>query len=150
MHDIFASMEEVILYLGEPPPHSFTALTEVTEPASTSITAFHFDYRDEDKIEIFRNRCTGKKTSKVLKDKAGSNYAFDIFCFLRLLVGKQDLNPLPAFDPNSRQFIDTKYQRNLFEGLRQLLLRPWWNVSTYNFLSYVRIAKHGSIHRGFG
>jgi hypothetical protein len=150
MHDIFASTEEVIVYLGEPPRHSFTALKEVTEPPSTSTTAFHCDDRDEDKLEIFRNRCAPKKSSEVLKNEAGIDYAFDVFCFLRLLAGKQDLYPLPAFDPNSRQFIDTEYQRNLFEGLRQLLLRPWWNVSTHSFLSYVHIAKRGTIHRGFG
>jgi hypothetical protein len=126
MHDIFASTEEVIVYLGEPPRHNFTALDD--EPASTSTTAFHCDDSDEDKLEIFRNHCMAKKSPK--------DYAFDVFCFLCLLAGKQDLNPLPAFDPNSRQFVDTKYQRNLFEGLRQLLLCRWWNVSIHSFMSY--------------
>jgi hypothetical protein len=124
MHDIFAFAEEVIVYLGEVLRHESMAMNE---SVSSSATTFHYDDSDGDKLEIFRSRCTAKTPSRALKGKTRMDYALEIFCFLRLLAGEPDLNHLPSFDSNSRLFIDTKYQRNLFEGLRQLLLCRWWN-----------------------
>jgi hypothetical protein len=121
MHRIFASTEEVIVYLGEVAHHGSMALKE---PTSISTATFSCDSSDEDKLEVFRSRCVAETTSK---SKARMDYAFEIFCFLRLLAEESAVNHLPAFDSNSRQFIDTKYQRRLFEGLRQLLLCRWWN-----------------------
>jgi hypothetical protein len=124
MHDIFAFTEEVIVYLGEVQHPNPGALTE---EASTSNTIFHCGDSDEDKLEIFRTHCRAKPPSAVLKGKPGLDYAFEMFCFLRLLAEEPNLEHLPALDPRSQQFNDTRYQRNLFEGLRQLMLCRWWN-----------------------
>jgi hypothetical protein len=124
MHDIFSYAEEVIVYLGEVPHHASMALNEAI---STSTTTFRSDDSDSEKLEAFFSRCKGKTASTVSRGKPKIDYAFEIFCFLRLLAGKPDLDHLPAFDPSSRTFIDTRYQQNLFEGLRQLMRCRWWN-----------------------
>ncbi|KAG0646461.1 Heterokaryon incompatibility protein [Hyphodiscus hymeniophilus] len=123
MHDIFDFAEEAIVYLGEVPHHGLMAMNE---SVSSSTTTVHYDDSDSDKLEIFRSRYAAKTPSRTFNSKTGMDYAFQIFCFLRLLAGEPDLNHLPCFDSNSRQFVDTKYQRNIFEGLRQLLRCRWW------------------------
>ncbi|KAF8866325.1 HET-domain-containing protein, partial [Acephala macrosclerotiorum] len=124
MHDIFAFTKEVIVYLGEVPQHG---LMRPNGPISESTTTFQCDETDGEILEIFRNRCTAKRPSKISKGTSKFDFAFDIFCLLRLLSKVSDSRQFPAFDLNSREFVDTKYQRNLFEGLRQLMLSRWWN-----------------------
>lgn len=104
MRDILSYTEEVILYLEEAPESGSMALNE---SISTLITTFTCDESDKENLDIFLRRCKAKNASTVLKGKAGIDYEFDIFCFLRLFAGKSDANDLPAFGANSGQFIGT-------------------------------------------
>ncbi|TVY80898.1 Heterokaryon incompatibility protein 6, OR allele [Lachnellula suecica] len=102
MHDIFALTEEVIVYLGEVTSDDFTTLTK---SVPTPATVFHFDGTDNEKLDIFELGAPRRRPT----------------------TGDTEKDHLPAFDYTTRQFLDTKYQRRLFEGLRQLMLCRWWN-----------------------
>jgi hypothetical protein len=118
MHLIFGQSEETIVYLGEVANHGSMGSIALV---SKTIATFYCDDRDEDKLEVFRSHCVS------MKSKARIDYSFEMFCFLRLLGREPDLNNFPSFDSVSGEFIDTKYQRNLFEALRQMMLCRWWN-----------------------
>ncbi|KAE8448241.1 hypothetical protein EG329_009672 [Mollisiaceae sp. DMI_Dod_QoI] len=92
MHGIYAFTEEVIVYLGEVLQHGSVGSNDAV---STSTTTFHFDERDGEKLETFRGRYL-PKTALTVKGKRILDYAFDIFCFLRLLSEGSDLKHLPA------------------------------------------------------
>jgi len=128
MHDIFSSTEEVLVYLGEVLNHDVhsdisSSKNAVTIPA----TIFHCDNRDSDNLEIFRHHCIMKKASGALRAKAKLDYSFEVFCLIRSLAEGSDLELTPPFDANSREYITTSYHRNLFEGLRLMMLSRWWN-----------------------
>ena len=128
MQDIFASTEEVLVYLGEVPTHDSTGSTRSTGVAgSVPSTVFSFDSGDEAKLEVFRNNCTTKRSSIRYKGKANVDFAFDVFCLIRLLAMGQPLETIPPFDADSQKCISKRYKRDLFEGLRHLMLCRWWN-----------------------
>ncbi|KAM3075364.1 hypothetical protein ACMFMG_007198 [Clarireedia jacksonii] len=123
MHDIFSSTEEVIVYLGEVSRHSpMVSKGKIT----TSTTTFYGDDNDAEKLDIFLDRCKTKTSSTSLKAIQRLDYAVEIFSFLRLLAGTPSLDQLTFFNLDGRQCFDIKYQENLFEGLRQLMLCRWW------------------------
>jgi hypothetical protein len=122
MDEIYSNAEEVIVFLGEVLHHGSIAPKKTT----ASITTFHGDDRDAEKLNIFLNGCKAKTSGTSSKASPRLDYAFEIFSFLRLLAGKPDLNRLSIFDLSSPQCFDIKYQESLFEGLRQLMLCRWW------------------------
>lgn len=119
MYEIFSSTEEVIVYLGE-----VTHLTSSAKFKSSTPAVFSCDENDGKIIEAFRMRCSGISTAKSIRN---SGFEVEVFCLLRLLSADPSLPQFPAFDSIGRSFIDSKYQRRIFEGLRQLMLCRWWN-----------------------
>ncbi|CAG8949911.1 hypothetical protein HYFRA_00004241 [Hymenoscyphus fraxineus] len=119
MHDIYSNTDEVIIYLGEVLNHKSMILHDLV---STSRHVFNYDDTDNEKLEIFRAHCLVKKSSR--KEKI--DYAFDVFCFLRVLADESTKDHLATFDAHSREFKDSVYHEDLFEELRKIMNCRWW------------------------
>lgn len=118
MHDIYASAEEVIVYLGE--------VQRYDKPASFQNTVFYYDDRDLENLQAFHVSCLPKVSSANRKRKQKLDFEVQVFCLLRILALEPNLDHFPVFDSQGHS-LDEKFQCDIFEGLRQLLLARWWN-----------------------
>ncbi|KAF4633568.1 hypothetical protein G7Y89_g4550 [Cudoniella acicularis] len=105
MHDIFASTEEVIVYLGEVQHHNPRALNK---SGSTRTTTFTYDNHDAEKLEMFRSRSLRNTPATATGHKVRMEYSFEVFSLLRLLAAEPELDHFLAFEPNSGRFIDSE------------------------------------------
>ncbi|CAG8976192.1 hypothetical protein HYALB_00009505 [Hymenoscyphus albidus] len=118
MHDIYSGAKEVIVCLGELSPHYFTASGS---PMSASTTIFQSSDEDHAKLALFQSCCPGKRRNG---KRIRIDLAVETFCILRTLAEEPASNKLSGFDVNSESFIEHRYQKKLFEGLRQMM-RCW-------------------------
>lgn len=125
MHDIFSFAEEVIVYLGEV-VHDNSLESHTKRSINYTIKSFYFDDRDEDKLECFRKKCVIQETPLSSRRKATNEMEVDILSFIRLLANEAIPGFVP-FDISSTGGAGAKYQHDVVEGLRQLLLARWWN-----------------------
>ncbi|PVH83948.1 HET-domain-containing protein, partial [Cadophora sp. DSE1049] len=126
MRNIYARAREVVIYLGEAPHHEFAGGPSKSRYPS-ALSVFYGDERDEKEIGRFQNHCLPKDSEKTTNSKKKLNYAHEVLCLISLLAQTSKLEDVPPFNAESQPFLDSFYQRNIFEALRFLMRSSWWN-----------------------
>lgn len=128
MGRIYASAKSVIVYLGEIERLSFTISPPRLYEAMSMTSGdgiFQHNTFDEIKVKEFKARCDEIQAKKRVKRRSDEDLAVDVYCLISLL--SQDTNT-SRIDASTAPFVcsSSKYLRQAFEYLRQLLRAKWW------------------------
>lgn len=121
MRAIYTSACQVVVYLGEVRDSGVSMRTSRRETSTRPI--------------VFPNTITGKGPASFSNHchsvkaamHSGINEAVEVFCLIRSIAESRNLADTAPFDSDSRKAADSKYQRRLFEALRQLIRCRWWD-----------------------
>ncbi|OJD30789.1 heterokaryon incompatibility protein [Diplodia corticola] len=121
MQKIFASAEKTVVFLGEVRDSSLSMQIECEETAPASI--FFPGNTSAPMLEKFVVHCSSSKTPK----QSRSMDAINVFCLIQSMAETHTLENTSPFDSASKAVGGCRYQRRLFEALREMTRSRWWN-----------------------
>lgn len=110
MREIYASASDVIIFLGDGLEHRTERVGAYPEPAKQVI--FKCDDTDDEIVRDILGKWTKRRSS------TPRITVREIFCLIRMVASKEYIELLES--------IPMEYSERLFEGLRMLLLTPWY------------------------